>query len=1240
MQPTNDRLPQRVRAAGNPAGTMGRRNGNGSPHGNGSQAIRLPSHMRQAATTIWETELFILRGEDRDELRRRVDALKDWIDSHGDAVLKDLAATLNMELPPGGRRLAIVAGSVDELKQRLTRAADRLADPNCQHIDDAAGIYYQEQPLYKKGCLAALFPGEGAQYLGMVGDLAEHFPEVAEAFAWGDALQPDTDGRPSFSSRFIYVPKDLSPEERAARLRDLGQLDATMCSVLTADLAIGCLLESLNLRPDMVAGHSAGELAALKAAGCITTEGGLDQVPGMLDALQSGDRHGADGESVLLAIGASRQAISDVIAEVAATLPPGGNSHIFLAMDNCPHQTVLVCSRDLAEAVEVELRARRMMHERLPFGRPYHTHLFEPYLGPLAAIFANVPFQASSIPVYSCTTASPFPADPSAIRDLAVRHWAAPVEFTGMIRRMHADGARIFVEVGPRGNLTSFVSDILRGADILAVAANVQRRSGITQLNHMAAQLAAHHVPMDLGHFYRRRDPRHVDWDGSRAAETTHDTARHARQQPAEAGAVGSRRANPSSTGGETDQRREPHAPSQGQSPMPGSPGHSSNRGAVVQRYWEVMETFLRDQEQVMDAYLRRRRGGSRGAAPGAGRSPAPAARPPGTQPSFSPRPASDTPPTAPAALVGEVLSQKPGSEIIMRRTFDLAEDLYASEHTVGGREVSKVAPEQHGIPVVPMTFDLEMMAEAAALLFPELTVLGLRDVQIQRWLAFENERFDVQVTARRIERPADDPDPLATTFVRVELRDLSTGGDQGGVGVATGTVFLGTQYPEPPLAIREPLGGDHPSTISVELLYRNLFHGPSFQGVYALDTIGDRGVDSRIRVQPRDRLFRSTQQPRFLIDPVTVDIGMHPAGAWHLEQPDQSGRIFLPYEVKRVSFYGPSPPPGTEYFCRSVVLKMSPRQCVHEGDMFDAEGRCWCRLERVKSWRFYMPFAEVNFHGPKDEYFLTRDWPEALPAGGVDLPADYQPLFGGKTAPRESTAWCVRLDPTPDLLAPGMQPAAVCVALSYDEQKQFRQLDANAFERAIWLFERVSAKDAVRILWNCRHGERLFPADIEIDLDQYGRPVARPRGAERPDDYPAVAMAYNADTFAAVAAFDALVGVAIEPLAGAAERAHEFCEPAELAILADWPGDDAEKGACVLSGKAAIRSALGSSLVDSLRRITLRSADAGSQTLRMGLDGELAALYQEFQGRLITVRTTRHNEAVVGTTLCQTEQD
>src|SRR5207247_1879572 len=126
-------------------------------------------------------------------------------------------------------------------------------------------------------------------------------------------------------------------------------------------------------------------------------------------------------------------------------------------------------------------------------------------------------FRPATTPLYSCTTGQLFPTDPLAIRHMTTDHWASPVEFTRTTENMYADGVRQFVEAGPRANLSAFVEDIHRGRTFPALPENSWRRSGVTQFNHLAGQLAAHHVPVRLEYFYSRRQPRALEWEPSKA---------------------------------------------------------------------------------------------------------------------------------------------------------------------------------------------------------------------------------------------------------------------------------------------------------------------------------------------------------------------------------------------------------------------------------------------------------------------------------------------------------------------------------------------------------------------------------------------------------------------------------------------------------------------------------------------------------------------------------------------------
>ena len=105
------------------------------------------------------------------------------------------------------------------------------------------------------------------------------------------------------------------------------------------------------------------------------------------------------------------------------------------------------------------------------------------------------------------------PESPDEIRRLAVAQWTRPVAFRDTIEAMYRDGLRVFVDVGARGNLCGYVEDILRGRPAFAVAANLPRRSGTAQLNHLVASLFAQGLSLDPAYLYARRRPRRIDLD-------------------------------------------------------------------------------------------------------------------------------------------------------------------------------------------------------------------------------------------------------------------------------------------------------------------------------------------------------------------------------------------------------------------------------------------------------------------------------------------------------------------------------------------------------------------------------------------------------------------------------------------------------------------------------------------------------------------------------------------------------
>ncbi len=455
----------------------------------------------------WETELLLIQGETRQALVERMRDVQEYIQNAIQTespsiqnLLRDLAYSLNTQ-PQQAYRLAIVASSIEDLGAKLIRSLERLSDPECLQIKDTQGIYYFEQPL--AGKLAFLFPGEGAQYLNMLSELCVHFPEVRACFDTADQVFDGEDQSPPTYD--IFPPPFFSEEAREKAEARLWQIDRATTAVLTADGAIYTLFKNLQLRPDMMVGHSAGEWIAMAAAGIFDTDE-FTQSMNRLDRIY----HQVVGDAtipqaIMVAAGTDR----DTVISLAERI----DGEIYIANDNCPHQVVIVGEESLMQEMLIILRQQNIMFEQLPYQRGYHTPVFTYMCEPLREYFSSLEFSVPQISLYSCTTVDLYPEDTEEILNMASQTFARPLEFRKTIERMYDDGARIFVEIGPKGNLTSFVDDILRGRPHLALASDVQRRSGISQLNHVLGLLSAQKMSINLAHLYARREPKKLTLD-------------------------------------------------------------------------------------------------------------------------------------------------------------------------------------------------------------------------------------------------------------------------------------------------------------------------------------------------------------------------------------------------------------------------------------------------------------------------------------------------------------------------------------------------------------------------------------------------------------------------------------------------------------------------------------------------------------------------------------------------------
>ena len=302
--------------------------------------------------------------------------------------LADLAFTLARGL--GARRAAAAAGRGGGARSptcaaKLGQAAEKLRAPRTQRIKAISGIYYAEEPLARDGGKVVLvFPGEGAQYPDMLAELCLHFDEVARRLRPHRPPVRRPPARRPAQRLGVPAPRRQSEAARQRAEERLMQLDIAVESVLTANGAMHAAaqpaarphrrrrrpLHRRALRGDghRRPGHGHRRAADGVLPGPVPRLRGGGRAPRHPGRRPAGARHGARAGAR-----ASRR-------------EAGGE--LYLAMDNCPHQAVLVGPPEPAERAR-ELAAREgIVCEVLPYDRAVHTPLFAPFADDLRAVFA------------------------------------------------------------------------------------------------------------------------------------------------------------------------------------------------------------------------------------------------------------------------------------------------------------------------------------------------------------------------------------------------------------------------------------------------------------------------------------------------------------------------------------------------------------------------------------------------------------------------------------------------------------------------------------------------------------------------------------------------------------------------------------------------------------------------------------------------------------------------------------
>ncbi|MFX0578322.1 SDR family NAD(P)-dependent oxidoreductase [Nocardia nepalensis] len=430
----------------------------------------------------WPAELFLFRGADAAEAVREMDRISELIAANDVAGrpwrLRDLARTASATPSQCPVRVAVVASDLDELAARLARARDFEPAPT-------DGIFFASDGT-ETGQVAFLFPGQGSQRVGMLADLFVAFPRLRRFLRLGDQWYGA-----------MFPPAAFSPEEAARQRATLTDTRVAQPALGVAELAMYDLLAMVGVRPDVVGGHSYGELVSLCAAGALDEEQllGLSRARGEAILSAAGDDPGQ-----MAAVSAAPERVRDFLARDESC------AELVVANHNAPEQTVIAGTTRAIEAALGRLGEHGISATMLPVACAFHSPVVAAAGDRLAVELGRCSVRAPTMPVWSNATASPYPADADGIRELLVRQVAEPVRFVEQIEAMFDAGVRVFVEAGPGHVLTGLVDKILDGRPHRAVACDIPGEPGLRRMLLTLAELAVAGVPVDPVPLFRGRD--------------------------------------------------------------------------------------------------------------------------------------------------------------------------------------------------------------------------------------------------------------------------------------------------------------------------------------------------------------------------------------------------------------------------------------------------------------------------------------------------------------------------------------------------------------------------------------------------------------------------------------------------------------------------------------------------------------------------------------------------------------
>jgi acyl transferase domain-containing protein/phosphopantetheinyl transferase (holo-ACP synthase) len=990
------------------------------------------SALKPLDLSVWPFELFVFSASTKTSLAGKLKETASLVTEQPDLALCDLAANSVIADDKGPFRLSIVARDTRDFLKKIESASRHLSKKKEPRWSTRDGIVYSCSPI--KGKIAFMFPGEGSQYLGMFAGMAMHFRQVGHWFDFWRGLYDESPGESRLN--IVFPPESELTDQRRIQLEArLYDMDIGSEAVFVASQAIYAILRTLGVRPDAMVGHSTGENSALAASGAMVYDS-FQQLGNFIKDLNGLYRKVLEADQIptgaLLSVGALPQ--STIEEQIARH-----NSDIVVAMDNCANQQILYGPKGAINEMQQVLSAAGGICMPLPFDRGYHTHWFSAMSEAFAAYYDKIGLVPPSLPLYSCANVALFPEDDQGVREAASRQWSVRVRFRETISRMHADGIRYFVEVGPSGNLCSFVNDILSGKEYLAVATNLRQKNDIQQFLISLAYLYVNCKEVDLGQLFPHRAIASINPPQGRSQKIIDNTLPFVHLDQAERVSLQEiilkPATNPIDNGNRTNLPKCEI--------LINTPVQTENypkMDIVMKEYFDLMNHFLDQQQRVLE------NNNEHGKCTWTD-----------SESDFAFDPA--TP------LLNSIV-EIDERHLVATCRLCVHEDNFLKHHILSGK-VSEIDPDLLGLSCIPLMVSLEIMAETCTILHGDNNIGAIENINAFGWITLDHSEVELLVHAElSIENDK-----------RIHAKLL-----HGNIVVVSADFIFDAAWSTkalPELMQKKEFRWD-----AGELYNIGMFHGPIFRSIRHIEGWNEQGIDAVLSEVSLEGFLDDKLTPELILNPVLLDALGQLAAYWYAQQIGTDFNCF-PSSIERIELYQSCPQHVLGLKCRARQHPLDPAVTdiaaprAWDFECLDSENRPILRAIRM---------VNIYFPVPHQFYRVRRD-PLNGRLGNLERFMDNNSQrqlnnsdFFIWQLPHLSKTFC-------NLSGGIFLKILAHIFLNSQERISWQELEPNLTLQMQWLFGRACIKEAVRFWIHQQTGQLLYPSDVMVLHDDLGAP-------------------------------------------------------------------------------------------------------------------------------------------------------